>query len=103
DSPQQVMLAIAKRFAEVSASTAIAYGDLIGQSAVLAKALHDLGDKELEAQVAAERQRAATEEDAAASDELIKTKNNLRIATDNLGRALLLLLGGPMAKFIDWV
>lgn len=87
-APEEALLRIAKRFHEVSTAEASAYGDLIGLSATLSQALHNLGDKELEAAIQAERHRAVTEADSDAARELTKAQNNLQIAWGKLTRVL---------------
>lgn len=88
DSPEQIMLAVAERFHSVSADVAIGLGDMVGQSAALSLALHNLGTAGLEEQIQLERQRAATDAQTQAAKDLTLAQANLDVAWQNLERTI---------------
>lgn len=88
DSPEAILLKVAERFHSVSADVAIGLGDMVGESAALSLALHNLGDAGLQEQIQLERQRSATEGQTQAAKDLTLAQANLDISWQNLERRI---------------
>jgi hypothetical protein len=88
DSPEKVLEAIAQNFHSATGDVAIGMGEMIGQSAALALALHNLGIAGLQEQIQLERQRSATEGQSQAARDLTQAQANLDVAWQSLERRI---------------
>lgn len=105
ETPEQMLIELAQRFAGEDAARAIGEGASVGQSQALASGLRSVGSG-LEAAIAEERRRAPTDAQVNADNRLRQSVNNLDTAFDHLGRVMDAITNGPLAKLINglaWV
>lgn len=102
DTPEQMLVKMARSFAGLTTDEAIARGALANLSAAASLELRRQG-ADLPASVAAARQTAVTRLDSEAARNLTDAQNRLSTAWDKLTRTVYDYLDPAFAKLTDWI
>lgn len=100
-TPEQAIVATARRFGQVPSETARASGDLLGMSPALAEALHRSGNR-LPAQIAQQR-RELTKRDVESANALLKAQNDLDQSWKRLTTTIYDELTPALTSWSNWL
>lgn len=100
-TPEQAIVAAARRFGQVPSETARASGDLLGMSPALAEALHRSGNR-LPAQITQQR-RELTKRDVESANALLKAQNDLDQSWKRLTTTIYDELTPALTSWSNWL